>query len=62
MYDCPVPIVGAINGGAVGTGIVLASLCDIRIASVEARFALPEIDVGVLGGSRHVMRLAGQAP
>ncbi|RHZ91256.1 enoyl-CoA hydratase [Cereibacter sphaeroides] len=60
LYDCPIPVVGAINGAAVGTGIVLASLCDIRIASERAVFALPEIDVGVLGGSRHVMRLAGQ--
>lgn len=60
MYDCAVPIIGAINGSAVGTGIVLATLCDIRIASERAKFALPEIDVGVLGGSRHVMRLAGQ--
>ncbi len=60
MYDCAIPIIGAVNGGAVGTGIVLASLCDVRIASERARFALPEIDVGVLGGSRHVMRLAGQ--
>ena len=60
MYDCPVPIIGAVNGSAVGTGIVLATLCDVRIASERAKFALPEIDVGVLGGSRHVMRLAGQ--
>lgn len=60
MYDCAVPIIGAINGGAVGTGIVLATLCDVRIASERAVFALPEIDVGVLGGGRHVMRLAGQ--
>lgn len=60
IYDCPIPIIGAINGAAVGTGIVLASLCDIRIASEKSKFALPEIDVGVLGGSRHVMRLAGQ--
>ena len=60
IYDCVIPVVGAINGAAVGTGIVLASLCDIRIASEKAKFALPEIDVGVLGGSRHVMRLAGQ--
>ncbi|ULB12559.1 enoyl-CoA hydratase-related protein (plasmid) [Cereibacter azotoformans] len=60
LYDCPIPVVGAINGAAVGTGIVLASLCDVRIASERAVFALPEIDVGVLGGSRHVMRLAGQ--
>ena len=60
MYDCPIPIIGAVNGSAVGTGIVLATLCDVRVASERAKFALPEIDVGVLGGSRHVMRLAGQ--
>ena len=58
MYDCKVPVVGAINGSAVGTGIVLASLCDFRIASSSAKFALPEIDVGVLGGAGHVARLA----
>ncbi|MBP2300681.1 enoyl-CoA hydratase-related protein [Azospirillum picis] len=60
MYDCGIPIIGSINGAAVGTGIVLSTLCDVRIASERAVFALPEIDVGVLGGSRHVMRLAGQ--
>ena len=60
IYDCPVPVIGAINGAAVGTGIALASLCDIRIASETAVFALPEIDVGVLGGSKHVMRIAPQ--
>lgn len=60
IYDCPIPIVGAVNGAAVGTGIVLTTLCDVRIASERAVFALPEIDVGVLGGSRHVMRVAGQ--
>lgn len=60
LFDCPVPVIAAINGSAVGTGIALTSLCDIRIASETARFALPEIDVGVLGGSKHVMRIAPQ--
>lgn len=60
LYDCPVPVIGAINGAGVGTGIVLASLCDVRVCAETARFALPEIDVGVLGGSKHVMRLATQ--
>lgn len=60
IYDCPVPVVGAINGAAVGTGWGLATLCDIRIAAESAVFALPEIDVGVLGGSRHTMRIAPQ--
>lgn len=60
LFDCPVPVIAAINGSAVGTGIALTSLCDIRIAAETANFALPEIDVGVLGGSKHVMRIAPQ--
>lgn len=60
LFECPVPVIAAINGSAVGTGIALTSLCDIRIASEKAEFALPEIDVGVLGGSKHVMRIAPQ--
>jgi len=60
MYDCPVPIVGAINGAAVGTGFTLAGLCDIRVSAASAVYALPEIDVGVLGGARHTMRWASQ--
>lgn len=58
IYDCKIPVIGAINGSGVGTGIVLATLCDFRIASSDAKFALPEIDVGVLGGAGHVARLA----
>lgn len=58
MIDCPIPIVAAINGAAVGTGLVLPTLCDIRLASSEAIFALPEIDVGVLGGGKYLMRVA----
>lgn len=60
IYDCKVPVIGAINGSAVGTGIVLTTLCDFRIAASTAKFALPEIDVGVLGGAGHVARLATQ--
>jgi enoyl-CoA hydratase len=60
VYDCPVPVIAAINGAAMGTGIVLSSLCDIRIASEKASFALPEISVGAMGGAKHVMRMAPQ--
>lgn len=60
VYDCPVPVIAAINGPAIGTGLALASVCDIRLASDRARFAMPEINVGVLGGSKHLMRLAPQ--
>jgi enoyl-CoA hydratase len=60
VYDCPVPIIGAINGAAIGTGCSLASLCDIRISAQSAVYALPEIDVGVLGGARHILRTVPQ--
>lgn len=60
LYDCAVPVIAAINGAAVGGGLVLASLSDIRIAAQDMFFALPEIDVGVLGGSKHTMRILSQ--
>lgn len=60
LYDLPVPVIAAVNGPAVGTGFKIASLCDLRLASRHAVFALPEIDVGMLGGARHAMRLLPQ--
>jgi enoyl-CoA hydratase len=51
-----VPVIGAINGPALGAGTVLASVCDIRIASENARFGMPEINVGRCGGAAHMMR------
>jgi enoyl-CoA hydratase len=50
IYNCPVPIIGAINGTAVGAGFCIAAVCDVLIASEKARFGVPEIKVGVLGG------------
>lgn len=50
---CAVPVVGAVNGSAVGAGMVLASCCDFVIAAEGARFGVPEINVGTMGGTRH---------
>ena len=44
------PTVAAINKAAIGLGVVLASLCDFRIAASTAAFAVPEIDFGLLSG------------
>lgn len=54
---CALPVVGAINGGALGSGLVLAAACDIMICSENAYFGLPEVDVGVLGGTRYAAQV-----
>lgn len=47
----------AINGAALGSGLAMAASSDILIASEKASLGLPEVDVGLLGGCRHAMRL-----
>lgn len=46
IRHCKKPTIAAINGVAVGSGWQLPLLCDFRIATEEARFAMTEIDVG----------------
>ncbi len=55
----PLPVIAALNGAAVGAGAALVASCDVIVAAENAYVALPEIDVGVLGGGRHVQRLVG---
>lgn len=50
MRRCPQPLIGAINGPATGAGLALALVCDVRLASPEARFAAANINIG-LGGA-----------
>ncbi len=59
ILECSVPVIGAINGPALGGGLALIASCDILIASEKALLGLPEIDVGLLGGGRHTQRLFG---
>jgi enoyl-CoA hydratase/carnithine racemase len=56
IRDCPVPVVGAVGGVAVGTGLALAASCDFVLAAEDAVFSLPEISVGVMGGAKHLSR------
>ena len=57
---CPLPVVGAVHGVALGTGLALAASCDFVVAAEDARFALPEMTVGVMGGACHLARMAPQ--
>ena len=52
------PVIAAVTAPRWG-GLALVASCDIVVASANAVFALPEIDVGVLGGGRHMQRLVG---
>ncbi|MGY4766384.1 enoyl-CoA hydratase-related protein [Kribbella sp. CWNU-51] len=60
IYDCPVPVVGAVRGVALGTGLAIAASCDVVVAGESARFGTPEVSVGVMGGAAHLARLIPQ--
>lgn len=61
VMECRKPVIGALNGPALGAGLAVAASCDILVASETAVLGLPEIDVGLLGGGRHAMRLFGHS-
>ncbi len=61
IMECRKPVVAAINGPALGGGLCLVASCDILVAATAAEVGLPEINVGVLGGGRHAMRLFGHS-
>ncbi|MDO8772518.1 MAG: enoyl-CoA hydratase/isomerase family protein [Burkholderiaceae bacterium] len=57
IRECAKPVICAINGAALGSGLAMAASSDILICSDKASLGLPEVDVGLLGGCRHAMRL-----
>jgi enoyl-CoA hydratase len=59
VYDCAVPVIGAIDGKAIGAGAVLVSLCDMVVATPRFEMALTEVNVGVLGGVKSTQRMVG---
>lgn len=60
IYDCALPVIAAVRGVAVGTGVALAASCDLVVAAQGAKFSLPEIQVGAMGGAKHLSRLVPQ--
>jgi enoyl-CoA hydratase len=60
----PQPLIAALHGHVLGSGIEIALCCDIRIASPDARFGLPEVGLGIIpaaGGTQTLPRTIGRA-
>lgn len=64
LWDCELPMIAALNGPAIGLGLDIACLCDIRIAAEGARFASSFVKLGIIpgdGGAWILPRAVGQA-
>ncbi len=58
------PLIAALHGYVLGSGIEIALCCDIRIAAEDARFGVPEAGLGIIpaaGGSQTLPRVTGRA-
>ncbi len=63
IENLPQPVICAINGAALGGGLELALACDLRIAALNAEFALTEVKFGIIpggGGTQRLPRLIGR--
>lgn len=59
------PVIGMINGFALGGGMELAMACHLRFAAETAKFGQPEVNLGLIpgfGGTQRLLRLAGRGP
>ncbi len=60
VYECAVPVIGAVHGFCLGGGVGLAGNCDVLVASEDAYFGVPEVKQGALGAATHMARLVPQ--
>ena len=64
FLSLPQPLIAALHGYVLGSGIEIALCCDIRLASEDAQFGLPELQLGIIpaaGGSQTLPRVIGGA-
>lgn len=64
FLSLPQPLIAALHGYVLGSGIEMAMCCDIRIASEDTRFGLPEVALGIIpaaGATQTLPRIVGRA-
>lgn len=64
LFNLEVPVIAAVNGHAIGAGLDLACMCDIRVASEKAKFAESFIKLGIIpgdGGAWLLPRIVGMS-
>lgn len=64
IMDCPVPVIAALNGAAIGGGLEIAMCCDIILAEPSIRLALTEVTLGIMPGgfgTQNLPRCVGAA-
>jgi enoyl-CoA hydratase len=60
----PQPVIAAVHGFVLGSGIEIALCCDIRIAAQDSRFGMPEVGLGIIpaaGGTQTLRRVTGRS-